>query len=209
MIEISIGLWYVFFAFSIFFGAIMLKKALNQNFPRSQREYYLAIGIFAFVHLICRIFYYLYDFVLIGDPNLWTLGAIFGITGVTFLLYAIERNIFPKSKFILTILSIITIVLLLLLPSNLGTILQTIMLPILSIPIPLIYFYIAYKSADEFRMTAFINGLGIFIFLAGQTAHSRFFYEMGPQMLPMFYIISPILIITGSALFLYSLLRPS
>jgi hypothetical protein len=202
--EISITLWFIFFGFSVLFGLTMCKKALNPDIERTQREYWIGIAIFVFIHLIARILYYLYDFIYVGGELFWTWGAIFGIAGLTFLLYAIERNIFTQSKFILTILAIISVLLLIILPADIGSIIQIIILPIIACPIPLIYFYIAAKSTEKIRRNSLLNGLGVLIFLAGQVTHGKFFFESWQ---PVYFIVAPVLMLIGSIIFFYGLVR--
>ncbi len=202
--EFSIALWFIFFGFSILFGLAMCKNAVNPDIERTQREYWIGIAIFVFIHLIARIFYYFYDFIHVGDELFWTWGAIFGIAGLTFLLYAIERNIFAQSRFFLTILSIISVILLIILPADFGSIVQIIILPIIACPIPLIYFYIAAKSGEKVRRNSLLNGLGVFIFLAGQVTHGKFFFESWQ---PVYFIVAPVLMLIGSIIFFYGLIR--
>ncbi len=209
LMEISMALWFIFFGFSVFFGTIMIKKAASPGLTRPQREYCIGIGIFILVHLVARILYFCFDFIYIADEFYWTWGAIFGIVGLTFLLYAIERNIFTQSKFLFTIFAIISVILFIVLPSNIGTIIQMIVLPILGLPIPLFYFYIASKSTGEIRTNSLLNGLGVFIFLAGQVAHTKFFYEIGPQWQPIYFVVSPPLMLIGTIIFFYGLVRPT
>ncbi len=207
--QLSMSLWFIFFGFSVLFGVIMVRKALAQGIGRSQREYFLGIAIFIIVHLIARIFYFYYDFIYIEDIFFWHLGAVVGVAGIIFLLYAIERNIYTRTKFLFTILAIIYIILLLTVLNlgwgeNVENTLQTIFIAIIGPFIPLIYIYVAYKSSGEIRRNSLLIAFGIVIFIAGQTAHGRTFFAITH---PVYLIVSPILMLIGGILFLSGLIK--
>ncbi len=206
--EISVSLWLIFFGFSVVFGILTIRKAFTKEFERPQREYYLGIAIFILIHILARVFYFIFDFVN-NQEIFWELGALVGIGSVIFMLYAIERNVYTRTKFLITIITIINLVLLLifalLITTPLAkTIIQTINTALVGLFIPLIYIYVAYKSSGVYRRNSLLIAIGIIIFLAGQTAHSRGFYI--PEN-PIYYIISPTLMLIGGIIFLYGLLR--
>ena len=202
--EISKVLWFIFFGFSGLFGILLIRKALGPDLARPQREYYLGMSAFILVHLIARYFYYLYDFHGQAQLN-WDLGASIGLIGIVFLLYAIERNVFTRSKFFFTIITIIFIILIFILPPEFKSISQTIIVSIIGLFIPLIYLYVAYKGSGDIRKNSLIVAIGILIFLIGQTAHSSTFFDLGF----IYFIISPVCMLVGGIIFLYGLLRPS
>jgi len=203
--EISQGLWFVFFGFSAIAGGLLVRKALSKEITRSQREYYLGMAFFILVHIIARCFYYFYDFID-QDPLYWETGALIGIGSVIFLLYAIERNVFTRTKFLITIISTINLILLIILPEGLKPIIQTINTGMIGVFIPLIYFYVAYKSTGSYRKDSLLIAIGILIFLAGQTAHMRALFI--PENI-FYFILSPLLMIVGGIIFIYALLKTS
>ena len=201
--EISQVLWYIFLGFSVLFGIVMTRKALTKELGRSQREYYLGIAIFIIIHTIARIFYYLYDFVD-RQEMYWEIGALIGIGSVIFLIYAIERNIFTRTKFLITIITIINLLLIIFLPAEFKTYVQTVNTALIGIFLPLIYIYVAYKSTGSYRKQCLLIAIGILIFLAGQTAH------MKALLLPdniIYFILSPTLMLIGGIIFLYGLVK--
>ena len=208
--EISIALWVIFFGLSIVFGVKMIRKARTPDYERPQKEYYLGMAIFIFVHLVARTFYFIYDFDYLYNgvlnETLWELGAIIGIAGIVFLLYAIERHIYTRSKFFFTILVIIYIILIPILPPEYETIAQTIVVALVGFFIPLIYIYVAYKSTSDIRKNSLLIAFGILIFLIGQTAHGKTFFPIDHF---IYLIVSPILMIVGGLILLYGLIRPS
>lgn len=202
--EISIVLWFIFFGFSVFFGLLMVRKAMSPDFERPQREYYVGLAIFIIVHLVARIFYYFHDFIHVGDLFFWEIGALIGIAGVIFLIYAIERNIYTRSKFIITIIVIINLILLIVLPPELKDIARIFNTALVGIFIPLIYVYVAYKSTGIYRRNSLLNAIGILIFLGGQAARSQPLFTTDNI---IFFIVSPILMLVGGTLFLYGLIK--
>jgi hypothetical protein len=203
--ELSIVLWLIFFGFSVIFGILMIRKGLGPDLERSQREYYIAMAIFIFVHLVARIFYFYYDFIDINDL-FWDLGATIGLLGILFVLYAIERNIFTRSKFIFTITTLIFIILLNVLPDYIKPYLQTIIVSMIGIFLPLIYVYVGIKSHGNIRKNSLLIAVGILIFLIGQTAHSATFFSTAVF---IYFIASPVCMIVGGFIFFYGLIRPS
>jgi len=206
--EISIGLWIIFGVFSLFFGIMLTRKALDPESGRPQREYYLGIAIFILIHILARVFYFMYDFIE-RNETYWNLGALIGIGCVIFLLYAIERNIFTRTKFIITIITIINLILLTIftLVESLETakiVVQFINTGLVGLFIPLIYLYVAYKSSGIYRKHSLLIALGIIIFLIGQTAHSKALLIEGNA---IYFILSPSLMLIGGIVFLYGLIR--
>ena len=203
VIEISQGLWFGFFGFSVIAGVLLVRKALTKEITRSQREYYLGMAIFILVHLIARGFYYFYDF--IDQQELyWETAALVGIGSVIFLLYAIERNVFTRTKFLITIISIINFILLIVLPLEFKPYVQTLNTGMIGIFVPLIYLYVAYKSTGSSRKVCLLIAIGILIFLAGQTAHMKILFT--PENI-FYFLFSPLLMLVGGVIFLYGLLK--
>ena len=189
----------------------MIRKAMSIDIERPQREYYIGLTIFIFVHLIARIIYFIHDitaeivdFIYVGDPILWELAALVGIGSVIFLVYAIERNIFTRTKFIITIIVIINLILLIILPEEFKDIIRIFNTSLVGAFLPLIYVIAAYKSTGIYRKYLLITAVGILIFLGGQGARSDALFV--PDNI-IFFIISPILMIIGGAIYLYGLTR--
>lgn len=207
--EISIALWYVFFVFSGIFGVVMVRKALGEGLVRSQREYYLGIAIFIIVHLFARIFYFIFDFYSEFDQFYWDLGAIVGIAGIVFMVYAIERYIYTRSRFFFTTIAIISVILLILaavlnFPLAIKNTVQSVVVPAVGLFIPLIYLYVAYKGSGEIRKNSLIIFVGIFVFVAGQTAHMSLFLATNEF---IYFVLSPVFMIVGGGIFLYGLIK--
>jgi hypothetical protein len=201
--EISQVLWYIFLGFSVLFGIVMTRKALTKELGRSQREYYLGIAIFIIIHTIARIFYFLYDFVDRREIY-WEIAALIGIGSVIFLIYAIERNIFKRTKFLITIITIINLLLIIFLPAEFKTYVQTVNTALIGIFLPLIYIYVAYKSTGSYRKQCLLIAIGILIFLAGQTAHMKALLLLDNI---IYFILSPTLMLIGGIIFLYGLVK--
>ncbi len=199
-------LWIIFFVFSVFFGYFMTRKAFSSDYERPQREYYFGLALFIIIHLIARIIYFLHDFVYIGDQNLWELAALVGIGSVIFLVYAIERHIFTRTKFLITVIVIINLILMIVLPPDLKDIARIFNTTLVGIYLPSNYIYVAYKSTGIYRRNSLLIAIGILIFLGGQAARSQPLFVPGNI---IFFIISPILMLVGGFIFLFGLLRTS
>ncbi|MHA1268381.1 MAG: hypothetical protein ACTSPY_01220 [Candidatus Helarchaeota archaeon] len=211
--SLSLIIWICFIILSIIFSIFISLKFFNKKKPLepAQRDYFLGMVIFIIIHSISRILYMLYDFYLIGGDHyqlFWDMAAVVGIGSVIALLFAIERHIIKKTKYLFTILSSITLILFIVLPEYKETI-QLFMIPIVAVIIPFIYFYTAIKTSGEIRRTSLIIGIGIIIFILGQAAHSinvwdLFAYEIAYT---LYYFASPIGLIIGGILLFYGLMK--
>ena len=203
---ISQVIWFIFFGLSVIFGTLLIRKVKTEDLTRPQTEYYLGLVTFILVHFISRIFFYINDFKL-GNPDLyWELGALIGLISLVPLLYAIERNIYTRSKFLFTILTVIFIILLYVLPLEYKPLNQTIIVTIVGAFIPLIYLYVAIKSTGSIRKNTLLIAGGIFIFLLGLTAHHKLYFPIDGF---IYLILSPLLMLSGLFVWAYGLLRPA
>jgi len=209
--------------FSGIFGIILIRKAFKPAFERPQREYFLGIAVFILVHIIARVFYFYYDFID-AQVLFWEVGALVGVGSIIFLVYAIERNVYKRSKFVITIIAIISLIALSiitvldvyspgLIHPDIKVIVQTVNTAVIGLFLPLIYIYVAIKSSGTYRTNSLIIAIGIIIFLGGQTAHAKGF-SMGAflQLQPdnfLYFILSPTLMLIGGILFLYGLIKQS
>ena len=164
------------------------------------KTFYISMAFFALVFGIARIFYYIFDFILIGDPIIWNIAAIIDIASIIFLLFAVEKSAVPSTKFVFTILASILLVLLLIpFPAIIGEAFQTIITPIIAPIIPGIYIYLAYKTTGEPRRLAIIFLSASFIFIFANVFHSRIFTSF----YFWYFIISPIFFIISMLMILY------
>ena len=211
IITISIILWIIFSIFSIIMAIYLSKKFLFTELEGGQRDYFLGMVLFIIIHLIARIFYMLYDFYYIGGVPyelFWDIAAIIGVGSLIFLLFAIERHILKKSRYIFTILSIITFVLLIVLPVY-KEIIQLIMIPIVAILVPAIYIYTAAKISGKIRKNSLIIAFSLIIFILGQSAHSTNVWDIFPYAIAeqLYYIVSPIGLLIGGIMLFYGLMK--
>ena len=203
---ISQVIWFIFFGISVILVTLLIRRVITEDLTRPQTEYYLGSVAFILVHAICRIFYCMHDFTP-GYPDFyWELGALFGLICLIPLLYAIERNIYTRSKFLITILTIIFIILLFIVPPEYQPFLQTVIVSIAGAFIPLIYVYVALKSTGNIRKNSLLIAGGIFIFLLGQTFHHRLYFPLDGF---MYLILSPLLVTIGLTIWGYGLIRPT
>ena len=189
----------IFFICTCFGGASFIILNIQRR-NIEVKTFYVSMALFALVFGIARIFYYIYDFILIGDVIIWNIAAIIDIASIIFLLFAVEKSVVPSTKFVFTILAMILLVFLLIpFPAIVGEALQTIITPMIAPIIPGIYIYLAYKTTGEARRLAIIFLSASFIFIFANVFHSRVFtsFYFG------YYIISPIFFIISMLMILY------
>lgn len=178
------------------------------------KAYNAAFALFLIMFAVARYFYYLYDFV-IPSEFLWSIGAIFGLMGPAFVLFAIERKLIKGTRYAFTIVSIIAVILLvILLPLSIlvpaskimGVGIQFIAVSTIAPLIPLLYFYVAIKSSGEARKQALIFTIGILIFIGGNLFHGQMF--QGNVLFHFIYfILSPVFLIASVIIVLYGFLK--
>jgi hypothetical protein len=199
MEDVSFLLWHVFFIIVV----IGITFLFIQSRSGEKNKFLLGATIFLILYGICRVFFFLDDFSPLGSIY-WLLGAEFGIISLTFLIFIIERFVFQKSKYAFTISGSIGIILysIFMVQQSIETIalLQMIFLPLIAVIIPLIYLYIALKSAGEPRKKALIIFFGIILLMMGNIFH---FTEFKTSLELFYYILTPISFIGGTSLLLY------
>jgi len=163
-----------FLIIAVLFSLKMKRK------PKNIKNYIRGIVIFMIFYAISRmaeVSKMLFS-IFIGtiDPTiadiLWYMGAIFGAVALFVLLLVLERYILErKTKFILSILTISLLILAILLDPQAGaTSPGKILLYLSSAPalsIPIIYFYIGYKTSGDTRRRSIMAGIGFMIAFLG------------------------------------------
>ena len=211
LLSISLVLWVSFVILSVVFAIFMTKKFLLSDLEPAQRDYFLGLVLFIIIHMVSRIFYILYDFYWIDGSQFilfWDIAAAVGTASLIFLLFAIERHIIKKTKFLFTILSIITVCLYFIIYEY-RNIVQLFMIPIVAIVIPAIYVYTAIKSTGNVRKNSLIIAMGLIVFILGQAAHSINIWDLFMYDIAFFlyFIASPIGLLIGGLLLFYGLMK--
>lgn len=158
-----LALWVAALALLAALFVLYLRKFRQSE---AKRTYLLGLAIFCFVFLIFRILTIYYSFFLEGgligsqvqDLDalalfFWGFNFCIGSVGIIFLVFAVEKEVFTKSKYLLTILQITLTALFLLfvfIKLDIAIFIPWIS-PIPLIIIPLLYLYIGLKSVGEPR----------------------------------------------------------
>ena len=148
--------------------------------PKNIKNYILGIVIFLTFYAVSRVMELTRMLIslILGtiDPDLgialYLAGAIFGTVAVAIVLFVLEKYILEKkTKYILTILTISLLILSLIFnPRGSATGIGKIFLYISSAPalsIPIIYFYIGFKTSGDTRKRSITAGIGFLIAFFG------------------------------------------
>ena len=162
--------------------------------------YLIGTGSFVILWGISRIFYFYYDFIYVGDLFFWKIAAVIGLVSITWLFFAIEKTVVPKTKFAFTIISII-ITFLLLIPfqQTISNIIQAMMIPLVGPIFPILFLYIAYKGEGYARKMAIIFFIGTLFFIFANLFHLQSFNGIDL----LYFILSPILFTSSLIIFVY------
>ncbi len=188
----------------------------------AKRTYFFSLALFCLFFFVFRTLTIYYNYFLEGGligsqvPDLdtlalffWAFNFCFGCIGITFLLFAVEKEIFRKSKYIFTIALLVLISLFLIfvfINIEIASYIQW-LIPIPFLIVPLLYFYVGIKSSGEYRMHSFKMFVGILLLFISH----GIFSIVSPNwevldMYQLLYISSPILMI-GAMIIIISLER--
>ena len=169
----------------------------------------LCIGYFAFIlsYAFTRIFFFFADYY--GEYKSWEdsleflifikLGYISSSIGLAIFFYVLERDFVP-TKFVLTSITIISVVLYIFLPYNMMRIIIYIFQPIYLVEVLSIYIYLAIKGTGEIQRRALYAIISLIIFFIGIILDIRAITDL--DIIPGF--VAPICVTIGLVLFHYS-----
>ena len=188
----------IFSVLSAYLGVFTIHLIFKAKKAEEERKYYfLSIGIFGILYMICRILLVI-DAIDEYPPMspLYIYGSFFAVLGVVGLMFAVEKYIYQKLKFIPTICVFIFSLLIVLVPGNETTKLVTIWVTIgtaFAIIIPILYLKVGLKSTGEIRKNSLFIAFGIIIFLVGNAINTGLLTAA----IELFFIIAPITMIVG------------
>ena len=222
---IEISLWFIaviicFLIAFVFFLESMKREIVSKAFFRGLSIFALLYGIARLIENIRRYF--------IGNYNdifeAWIIGSqitglnftlrlfyyIIAWIGISIMYYNIERHIFTKNKYILTLFSIIEALVSIINYLFFNSITFWLAVIIYFIPayfLPLLFLFAAKKTPSKYlRNGCILNGIGIFLLATAVAMDlpeaAYFFYSLGintPELI--IRIIAPIFLILGMIIF--------
>jgi lipid-A-disaccharide synthase-like uncharacterized protein len=213
------------FALSAYLG----KKYLTLQKKGEQIPVFLkAMLIWIIFAFIARLFFSIFDFVLTKfdsttyylSPNIWfwKIGFVCSIIGLTYMLWIADKVLMQfKFKGIFVYIMIIGQIIVLLYPVDDLTDYKAVNAigPIASIGlfiIPIIFFYLAYKTSGEIRRMAITLALGLILYAVGTALVSEIILDplkgsIGTQIQGVMYLISTTVKIVGLLLLTYGAMK--
>ena len=198
----------------ILFGAIYYYLQGRKKQLRGEKLILYGFALYFFCYAIVRILFFLSDFTYIGRyvdhtfyratdavnsffPLLVQWGYFFSILGLTFLFYSYEYTV-KKSKFIITGLSVVFLLITVITPFDLSRSLIYAYSFIASLLIIFVIYSFTRRSDSEFQPVATFILIGFIIAMLGHTLDASVIKEQ--NIIPLF--LPPILIIIGSLLYI-------
>ncbi len=202
-----IYLWF-FIIITIYLGIAaihLIIKAIKSK--ESGRNYYLSMAFFAGFYCIARILLDIELAYYAGDYYpLYQWGSFFAVFGLFGFMFAVERYVYPKLKYIPSILILLAAALILIFPTYDETNLITywaLLSSICGILIPFLYLNVGLRSTGEVRNKSLFLAFAIIIFFVGKGLNFYFLLDM----FAILRIIVPIMMLCGLILFHIGLIR--
>jgi hypothetical protein len=175
----------------------------------------LGLAIFFTISFVIYTYYLFCSFFMSCDPLFAEIVIIFSMISLVVMVFTIEHVILTKNRHIMTIFYLINLVAVLIIGivTGLGFLVppMSILNLVLIFLLPVLYFYLAFKSIGELRIRSFLFGVGFFFALAGGTFRYEVLAEFAPllvQLSPDLFHFGPILVMCiGLGLILYTYLK--
>ena len=168
---------------------------------------FLTMANFLLFFGLCRIFYLVAVYDPVNYDFYTTLGYVFSLISILFILYLIETQFITSTRKIFTIATSITfltsvISLLGIIDRYVALIIMYIIMPFSVAVIMLMYIYIVGKSAGSVRIKALIIFIGIALVFLSHLLDSEVFISMTYPAVPL--ELNPIMMIAGVICMIYA-----
>jgi len=164
--------------------------------------FWLGFAFFFLLHGVGKIFYYFYDLVIAHDL-LYLIATIISISSLIAIIFATETQVVDNTRHIFTIAISIALAVFVFvpLPDLINYYIQLIIFTGAALLIPILYLYIAYKSAGSLRKNALILAVGAVALLIGNMLKGR--VDAESTVLFNYYVLGPIFIIIAIIIIMY------
>ncbi|MHA1649831.1 MAG: hypothetical protein ACTSYB_06540 [Candidatus Helarchaeota archaeon] len=197
--EISL---YLFIFLTVYLGILTIDILYKAFKSESEKRVYLyGIAFFTILYMLCRILLII-NTVGEYDPHssfyIWA--SFFAALGVFGLMFAVEKYIYQKFKFIPSICVLIFSLMILIFPAYEETNLVTywvILATSFAFLIPILYLKVGLRASGEVRKKSLYSAFGILTFLLGNGMNTGVLTEI----IPIFLIFAPITMFIGLFLF--------
>ena len=187
----------LFCVLSVYLGFLTIHLVSKAKKAEEERKFYfLSIAFFSALYMVCRI-------LMVIDAideypklsPLYIYGSFFAVLGVVGLMFAVERYVYQKLKYLPTICIFIFSLLIILIPGD-ATSLVTYWVIIgtaFAILIPILYLKVGFNSTGEIRKNSYSIAIGILIFLVGNGINAGDLTTA----IEIFFILAPIAMMIG------------
>jgi hypothetical protein len=203
----------------IIFGLYLFKKMREKEPDSPQHDIYLGYCLFLVFYGLVRVFFIFSDIEVFSTHSSVTflntlyvgIAYSFGIIGILFLFYIIERHLI-HSHYIFTIIAIGILILsvisiLSIIPTEIPQLIMIVSLPAFFVIVIILYLYVAIKSSGEPRKRALGIMAGILVMMLGTLFNSQLIggaLEAVGFPFEVRILIEPFIVIIGGAIFTFS-----
>jgi len=203
---LSFILW-IIAIISLFIGVILFLIKVSKEEIKKTKIGFLTMTNFLLFFGLCRIFYLIAVYDPVNYDFHTTLGYVFSLISILFILYLIETQFITSTKKIFTIATLITflasvISLLGIIDRYVALVIMYIIMPFSVAVIMLMYIYIIVKSAGSVRIKAIFIFIGIALVFLSHLLDSEIFVSMTYPAVPL--EVNPLMMIIGVLFMIYA-----
>jgi len=171
MMTIDYHLWLAVVVIGLICVIIFFVK-VNKVDSDLQKPYLYGISFFLLLLTLQRVAYIIAVKMVGADYNFWTnLGYIFSLAGMTCFFLGIEKSVIRKTKFLLSLTTLIGVLVGLLaligiLPRDISMIITYIISTLATVIIIVLFAWMISKSAGSIRKKSFITFIGVVVLFA-------------------------------------------
>lgn len=208
--DISIGFKLIEISFILLFALFFIVKIRRKYETRNQKEIYFGTTIFLICYLFSDLFFLVAYYGLYFDVNTiyynhWKVATIIGISGTSFFIFTLEKNIDILKRlnthYIFTIMSVGILILTIFIGIEISRIIAYLSLPLIFLFVLFFHFYIYIKAPIEYKKDLFLSFLGFLIFLVSYTLPTEIAQTIIPLPMEYLLIISSTFVILGIGLY--------
>ncbi len=210
MEPITLYITIIFFVYcTIFFFHILWK---SRKIDWELKYYYFGIASYIILFVISQSMFVINELLYTGGSGvpqeyyiIYIIANFIGQMAIFGIIVVVEKYVYNKMHYIPSVITLISAILILVLPRINDVSLMIIYILIGAVVgalIPIIYFRTGFQVSGKPRNKSFIIGCGLIIFILGVLLNTYFLLEL----IPILAIIAPIVQFIGMAIFHYGLL---
>ncbi len=212
---IEMVLWIISQVIVAIITILLFYKYFKSKKEGLDARFELGLAVFFAINLIIYIYNIFCSFFVTCDPIFAEIVLIVTLISLIEMVFTIEHVILTKDRYIITILYLINFATILIIGISTG---KGFLVPPMSdlnlaliYFLPLVYFYLAYKTEGVVRKRSTLFGIGFLLTLSGGTFRYQVIEQLFPTLVqsnPDFYHAFPVVVmLAGLCMILYTSLK--